>query len=371
MSRRAWIYIYLVLLVSLGLACFALTQPIRLMSAWFPFIVLTVMATLAQLFKALFKSDQKSERGTTTYTPKLIVLFAGIYLLPPPLLVMLFIIPHLVDWIKERLTKSANLAKWYIQPFNIATHLLAGLAAQWIFLAWVPEGNRLWAAGTVGRMAGALAFVLVNHLLVGIVMFLARGVRLRESGVLDLGNLANDLIQLCLGYVVAIVWKLNPVLIVPALSPLVMIYRALTVPQLRKDAQTDLKTGPANAGYFAQAFKTEFERAKNIDSPSVIMADLDLLRNVNNTYGHLAGDTVLIGVAQLIRGPCAAWVSPAASGAKSFPSFCRMDEAGPRRWQREFGRPWPRLTHGRHQPPADPRHVELGRGGLFCGGAQP
>ena len=88
-----------------------------------------VLATLAQLFKALFRSDQKSERGTTTYTPKLIVLFAGIYLLPPPLLVMLVVIPHLVDWVKERLTKSANLAKWYIQPFNIATHLLAGLAA--------------------------------------------------------------------------------------------------------------------------------------------------------------------------------------------------------------------------------------------------
>ena len=31
------------------------------------------------------------------------------------------------------------------------------------------------------------------------------------------------------------------------------------------------------------------------------MADLDLLRNINNTYGHLAGDAVLAGVAQLIR----------------------------------------------------------------------
>jgi diguanylate cyclase (GGDEF)-like protein/putative nucleotidyltransferase with HDIG domain len=303
MSRRAWLYLYFVFLVSLVWAGFALTWPIRSVLVWPAFIVLTVLATLAQLFKALFKSDQKSEHGTTTYTPKLIVFFAGIYLLPPPLLVMLFIIPHLVDWVKEHLTKSANLPKWYIQPFNIATHLLAGLVAQWIWLTAAGEAAPLDTLGAVAVvLAGALAFVFVNHLLVGIVMYLARGVSLRESGVFELDNLTNDLIQLCLGYVVAIVWRLNPVLIVPALAPLVMIYRALTVPQLKKDAQTDPKTGLANAGYFAQVLKAEFERAGNLGQPvSVIMADLDLLRNVNNTYGHLAGDTVLIGIARVIR----------------------------------------------------------------------
>ena len=31
------------------------------------------------------------------------------------------------------------------------------------------------------------------------------------------------------------------------------------------------------------------------------MADLDYMRNVNNTYGHLAGDVVLTGVAALLR----------------------------------------------------------------------
>jgi diguanylate cyclase (GGDEF)-like protein len=31
------------------------------------------------------------------------------------------------------------------------------------------------------------------------------------------------------------------------------------------------------------------------------MADLDLLRNINNTYGHLAGDEVLIGVSKILK----------------------------------------------------------------------
>jgi diguanylate cyclase (GGDEF)-like protein len=33
----------------------------------------------------------------------------------------------------------------------------------------------------------------------------------------------------------------------------------------------------------------------------VVVADLDLLRNINNTFGHLAGDAVLIGVAQILK----------------------------------------------------------------------
>lgn len=35
---------------------------------------------------------------------------------------------------------------------------------------------------------------------------------------------------------------------------------------------------------------------------TVVVADLDLLRNINNTYGHLAGDQVLVGVAEHPQG---------------------------------------------------------------------
>ena len=44
------------------------------------------------------------------------------------------------------------------------------------------------------------------------------------------------------------------------------------------------------------------KRTKRFNRPlALIMADLDLLRNINNTYGHLAGDTVLAGIARLIQ----------------------------------------------------------------------
>ncbi len=34
---------------------------------------------------------------------------------------------------------------------------------------------------------------------------------------------------------------------------------------------------------------------------TVVMADIDLLRNINNLYGHLAGDIVLIGIARILK----------------------------------------------------------------------
>jgi diguanylate cyclase (GGDEF)-like protein/putative nucleotidyltransferase with HDIG domain len=105
-----------------------------------------------------------------------------------------------------------------------------------------------------------------------------------------------------LGSIVAVLWGMNPFLIIPALLPLVLMYRALTIPALKQQAQTDSKTGLLNARHFAEVFAEEIERARRTRRPlAVVMADLDLLRSINNTYGHLAGDVVLSGIGATIR----------------------------------------------------------------------
>lgn len=74
------------------------------------------------------------------------------------------------------------------------------------------------------------------------------------------------------------------------------------MPSLQQQTRIEPKTGLYNAKYFAEALETELERADCFDRPlTIVMADVDLLRNINNTYGHLAGDTVLIGIANLLR----------------------------------------------------------------------
>ncbi|MFL5945662.1 MAG: diguanylate cyclase, partial [Gaiellaceae bacterium] len=63
----------------------------------------------------------------------------------------------------------------------------------------------------------------------------------------------------------------------------------------------------------------ELQRAQRFERPmSLIMADLDLLRDINNSYGHLAGDAVLKGIADVFRQQLRHYDVPARFGGEEF-----------------------------------------------------
>ena len=72
--------------------------------------------------------------------------------------------------------------------------------------------------------------------------------------------------------------------------------------QVEQLAITDPLTGLNNRRYFFDAARRELDRARRYQSPlSVILLDIDHFKVVNDRYGHLAGDRVLVKVAQLCR----------------------------------------------------------------------
>jgi|GEM_PF-6913316 len=67
-------------------------------------------------------------------------------------------------------------------------------------------------------------------------------------------------------------------------------------------AVTDGLTGLYNRTYFMNELQAEYRRARlNEMSLSVVMADIDHFKNVNDTYGHATGDDVLATVAHVMR----------------------------------------------------------------------
>ncbi|PLS81252.1 MAG: hypothetical protein CYG59_06335 [Chloroflexi bacterium] len=231
MSLRGRVYIASLLIVLAGLWGHSFLQFTPATAPWETWAVLLVLTTVAQLLQV------RAPNHTTYYVAPAFV-FAGALLLPPLLLLLLIAIPKLIEWANERLSGSSHLRAWYLQPFNIAKESLSIFAAVAIWRLLDQEHVLFYTPASVfAGIAAAGVYVLISELIVSIVLMLARGASWRDSGMLDYENLLVELMVSLLGYTIAVVWSLNPWLIVPVLSPLALVYRAMQVPQLEHEAE--------------------------------------------------------------------------------------------------------------------------------------
>ncbi len=71
--------------------------------------------------------------------------------------------------------------------------------------------------------------------------------------------------------------------------------------RLKEQALRDSLTNLHNRRYLDETLPRELSRAKREGYPlALIMIDLDHFKQVNDTYGHAAGDTVIVGLARLL-----------------------------------------------------------------------
>lgn len=264
----------------------------QLMILW----LLIALAIVAQFFE-VSTADQR------TYSPHNVFFFAGVLLLPPMLLVPLFAIPLALAAWRSAVREGEEDLSWLDLTFNVASHSLIGASASWVYFGMNDSMANLAQIGQVfAALVAATTYVLGNHLIFRLADVLINGASWRESAAWITENLWTELIMTYLGYVVAVLWFVNPVMILPILGLMFLLQQALLIPRLQQEARTDSKTGLLNVRYFNQHFDDLLERAKRTEQPlSILMADLDYLRRINNNYGHLAGDIVIVGVSDVIK----------------------------------------------------------------------
>jgi diguanylate cyclase (GGDEF)-like protein/putative nucleotidyltransferase with HDIG domain len=275
---------------------------------WLTFGILTAGAAASHTYTVRTAKD-------SSFHTSWVFLIPAAMLLPPELVALIGVVMHVPEWLKERYA-------WYIQSFNICNYTIGNLAT-WAATHLVldahgllPDDHLRWA---VAGLVACVTAVGANHVVLAPMMMIARGHSLRESGVMSFESLSTDLILATLGLAVAAFWHLNPWLIPFAIAPLLLIHRSLAIPQLQAEARVDPKTGLYNARHFAVVMQEELGRAQRFQRPmSLIMADLDLLRDINNTYGHLAGDAVLRGIAEIFRQQLRHYDVPARFGGEEF-----------------------------------------------------
>jgi len=70
----------------------------------------------------------------------------------------------------------------------------------------------------------------------------------------------------------------------------------------QQEAQTDTLTSLINRRGLEKKFELERIRAKQNDAPfTIIMVDIDHFKRVNDTFGHLVGDSLLKSIAHLLK----------------------------------------------------------------------
>ncbi len=305
LAPKAAGYFFVVAAVTMATAVPLLSRLSPHTPGWTTFVILGATAALAQLFVVRTPRNQ-------SYHTTIVFLIPAAMLLPPGLVALIGVVQHIPEWLKNR-------SAWYIQIFNICNWTLSMLAAYAAFhgiLRLAPSSHVEYA---VAGLSAAAAMVAVNHLLMAPMLHLARGHSLRESGLFSFPSLSTDLVLAMLGVAMGAFWVRNPWLIPFSVAPLLLIHRSLSVPQLQEEARVDPKTGLFNARHFAAALNDELLRAERFDRPlSLVMADLDLLRDINNTYGHLAGDAVLQGIAEVFRSQLRHYDVPARFGGEEF-----------------------------------------------------
>jgi diguanylate cyclase (GGDEF)-like protein/putative nucleotidyltransferase with HDIG domain len=308
LPRRAAIFLILVAAATAAAAAPPIADLSSRTHGWLEFLVLATAAAVAQLFVA------RTPRNAARYYTTIVFLIAGVLLLPAGLVALMGVVQHVPEWLKMRYP-------WYIQTFNILNYTLNCLAAWWAASLVLGPEHAMTSSGD-WAIAGALAavvFVATNHLLLALMMHFAERTSLRRSELFSTESLSTDLILAALGVAFAALWLTNQWLILAAVAPLVLIHRSLNVPALEEEARVDPKTGLFNARHFANELREELGRAQRFDRHmAVVMADLDLLRDINNSYGHLAGDAVLRGIADVFRRELRDYDIPARFGGEEF-----------------------------------------------------
>ena len=192
---------------------------------WWAFAVLLPLAAVAPLFRVPVGRNHSLHAG-----PAFVV--AGALVLPPLLVVCLVVAVHIPLAIR-------NPYPWYIQTFNIANFTLSGLAA-WLAVDAIGQEGELRFA--LSGLAAAGIFVLVNHLLLGIMLRLGRGHSIRETGLFSASSLGVEFVIAGLGLAIGTFAITNTWLVPAVVAPLALAHRSLSTTALLRETEERFRT---------------------------------------------------------------------------------------------------------------------------------
>lgn len=290
LSVKARAYVWTIISLGLLAACWSLYSLRAPIVVWLlPFAVLTTAATVLGRLPGVEILPGSSHSVS-------VCVFAAILLLPPGATTLLVLLSSIPTWLSGRL-------EWYKHLFNTTAFLVHYLCASVVFEALRSGGDDPLARPRdilAAVLAGAISASL-NRLLIGSIRVLSgESSSFRETGLFGLSTFLSPVAWISTGLIAVHLWLLAPWLTVLVIGP--VLITGILFARLQGQASTDPKTRLLNTGSFYEVLRHEIAvAAASRRSLSLVLADLGLLREINNAHGHLAGDRVIAGIADTIR----------------------------------------------------------------------
>jgi diguanylate cyclase (GGDEF)-like protein len=232
---------------------------------------------------------------------------AAAIILPPVLTSAVVVATYAIAWLRIwPRRRPLHLFRWVFSAATVLLGTQAAIAVLSLGLPHFPGLPRSTAAGMIDLavVVGAMALRwLINYGLIVAAILVSSPTTHARQVLENFDEQLQEAGAYALGMVAATLVITDPPVLAGVVLGIVALHRGLLLHQYRTASRTDTKTGLHSLDWWHHIAEAALQRAQiHGTTLAVCIADLDHFKQVNDTYGHIAGDQALKAVARTLRG---------------------------------------------------------------------